>query len=340
MKGIDISYYQGNVNFADVAKDGIEFVILRDGYGSHTDKKFFEYATQAKAIGLPILGIYHFSYALNAVGAKKEALYAVSCAKQASLPPSTVIFYDYEYDTVNNAKKNGVNLTKADFNEFAKTFCETIREEGYVPGIYVNKDYYKNYADEALKGRDYVMWLADYSGKPDYPCDLQQTGSSGKVNGIAGNVDTDELFAIDLLKNQNQPVNTPMASVPTTPSATKTVDEVAQEVIDGKWGVAPERQKNLEAAGYNYSEVQSRVNSMLKEEDHKTARYEATGNVWIRSGAGTNKTRLAVVEKGMVVLADESKSINKNGTIWMYISVTINGKQLNGYSSKKYYKKL
>lgn len=333
MKGIDISYYQGNVNFTEVAKDGIGFVILRDGYGSHTDKKFFEYATQAKVIDLPILGIYHFSYALNAVGAKKEALYAVSCAKQASLPSSTVIFYDYEYDTVNNAKKNGVNLTKNDFNEFAKTFCETVREEGYVPGIYMNKDYYKNYADDDLKGRGYVMWLADYEGKPDYPCDIQQTGSKGKVNGIAGNVDTDELLTVDLLNNQNEPTNTPAPAI-------KTVDEVAQEVIDGKWGISPERQKKLEAAGYNYREVQDRVNSMLKEEDHKSVRYQATGNVWVRSGAGTNKTRLAVVEKGSVVLADESKNIVKNGTTWLYISVTINGKQIKGYSSKKYYKKL
>lgn len=331
MKGIDISYHQGNVNFAKVAEDGIEFVIFRDGYGSHTDKKFFEYATQAKAIGLPILGIYHFSYALNATGAKKEALYAVSCAKQASLPASTVIFYDYEYDTVNNAKKVGVNLTKNDFNEFAKTFCETVREEGYIPGIYVNKDYYKNYADDVLKKRDYVMWLADYEGKPDYPCDLQQTSSKGKVSGISGNVDLDELFTIDLLNNQNEP---------NIVEEKKTVDEVAQEVIDGKWGVAPERQKKLETAGYNYQDVQDKVNDILKEEDHKTARYEATGNVWVRNGAGTNKTRLTVVEKGSVVLVDESKDINKNGTIWMYISVTINGKQIKGYSSKKYYKKL
>lgn len=331
MKGIDISYHQGNVNFAKVAEDGIEFVIFRDGYGSHTDKKFFEYATQAKAIGLPILGIYHFSYALNATGAKKEALYAVSCAKQASLPASTVIFYDYEYDTVSNAKKVGVNLTKNDFNEFAKTFCETVREEGYIPGIYVNKDYYKNYADDVLKKRDYVMWLADYEGKPDYSCDLQQTSSKGKVSGISGNVDLDELFTIDLLNNQNEP---------NIVEEKKTVDEVAQEVIEGKWGNQPERQKKLETAGYNYQDVRDKVNDILKEEDHKTARYEATGNVWVRNGAGTNKTRLTVVEKGSVVLVDESKDINKNGTIWMYISVTINGKQIKGYSSKKYYKKL
>lgn len=337
MKGIDISYYQGNVNFTKVAKDGIGFVILRDGYGSHTDKKFFDYATQAKAIGLPILGTYHFSYALNVVGAKKEALYAVSCAKQAKLPSSTVIFYDYEYDTVNNAQKNGVSLTKSDFNEFAKAFCEAIREEGYVPGIYMNKDYYKNYADADLKSRGYIMWLADYSGGPDYPCDIQQTGSSGKVSGIDGNVDTDELFTIDLLKNQNQPAST------STPSTTKTIDELAQEVLDGKWGVAPERQKKLEAAGYNYREVQNKVNDILKnkkEEPPKIARYQAIGNVWVRSGPGTNKTRLAVVEKDNIVLVDETKEESISGTAWIYISTTINGKQVKGYSSKKYYKKL
>lgn len=335
MKGIDISYHQGNINFAQVASSGIEFVIPRCGYGSHTDKKFFEYVTQCKAVGLNIPAVYFFSYALNAAGALKEATYATLCVKQAELPKDTIIFYDFEYDTVNNAKKTGVNLTRNEFNAFAIAFCEHVTKEGYRAGVYVNKDYYKNWMNQDLKSRGYVMWLADYSGGPDYPCDIQQSSSSGSVPGINTKVDMDEVINPNVFKVQNQPTGVQGETTK------KTVDDIAQEVIEGKWGVQQDRKNRLEAAGYDYKEVQDKVNYILKQKDiSRSVRYQATGNVWLRSGPGTNKTRLVVVSKGQDVLVDETKETTVNGTAWMYITATINGKQVKGYSSKKYYQKL
>lgn len=330
MKGIDISYHQGNINFAQVASSGVEFVIPRCGYGSHTDKKFFEYITQCKAVGLNIPAVYFFSYALNTAGALKEATYATLCVKQAGLSKDTIIFYDFEYDTVDNAKKSGVNLTRKDFNDFAITFCEYVKKEGYRAGVYVNKDYYKNWMDEELKSRGYLMWLADYSGGPDYPCDIQQSTNTGSVPGINTKVDMDEVIGINVFKNQND-----------IETSKKALDEVAKEVIDGKWGVQPDRQKRLESAGYNYQEVQNLVNDILKKKDAlKSVRYRATGNVWLRSGPGTNKNRLVVISKGHDVLVDETKEVTDNGITWIYVTVTVNGRQIKGYSSKKYYKKL
>lgn len=333
MNGIDVSYHQGSINFAKVASSGVEFVIPRCGYGSHTDKKFFEYVGQCKAIGLSVPAVYFFSYALNAAGALKEATYAALCVKQAELPKDTIIFYDFEYDTVNNAKKSGVNLTKKEFNEFALAFCERVIKEGYRAGIYVNKDYYKNWMNNELKSKGYVLWLADYSGGPDYPCDIQQSSSSGSVSGISTKVDMDVTINPDVFKVQNEQ--------PKPEVSKKSIDEVAQEVIDGKWSMQPERQKLLEAAGYNYKEIQNRVNDILKskEDATKAVRYRANGNVWVRSGPGTNKTRLVVVNKGDIVFVDESKDVNVNGTVWAYITTTVNDKQIKGYSSKKYYDK-
>ena len=72
-KGIDIAHYQGNVDFILVKSSGVEFVIIREGYRNSTDSKFFEYVKKAKDAGLIILGVYHFSYALNDEESREEA---------------------------------------------------------------------------------------------------------------------------------------------------------------------------------------------------------------------------------------------------------------------------
>lgn len=192
--GIDISQWQGQVDFAKVKESGIEFVILRSGYRNTIDSRFLEYAAGFKAVNLHIPGTYHFSYALNAEEARKEALFAVANCKKAGLTdPEHVIFFDFEYDTVDKAKKKGVILGPVECNAHAKIFCETVEAEGYKAGIYFNIDYYRNWYKKDLLDK-YVKWLADYSGSPDYPCDYQQTSSKGSISGIVGNVDTNTFF--------------------------------------------------------------------------------------------------------------------------------------------------
>lgn len=317
-KGIDISYHQGAVDFNKVVADGIKFAIFREGYRKTIDKKFLEYVEQARKAGLRIAGVYHFSYALNAVEAKEEAESCIANIKKAGLSKNEiVVFFDFEYDTVTQAKKSGVTLTKVNCNTHAKIFCETIESYGYRAGIYSNKDYYKNWFDHDLLSR-YVFWLADYSGDPDYPCEYQQYSSTGKVSGISTDVDMNYWFT-----------DTASAS---TSVPKKDLNTIAQEVIDGLWDNGDKRKQLLTAAGYSYEEVQRLVNKMLKSSGSSTNKqYKCIGDVYLRSGPGTNYSELSVIKKDTII--ESSESVKGSSVNWL--RTTVNGK--TGYTSDKYF---
>lgn len=192
-RGMDISYHQGDVDFNQVRDGGIEFVILRSSYRNTVDKRFFEYVDKASIAGIPILGVYHFSYALNEAEAVKEAEYAVKQVEKAGLGKDILIFFDFEYDTVKKAEAKGVALGKKECNVHTLAFCRRVEELGYKAGIYLNKDYYKNWYETSVLS-SFRVWLADYTGEADFPCLLQQYTSEGSVPGIKGNVDLDYLF--------------------------------------------------------------------------------------------------------------------------------------------------
>ena len=104
IKGMDISEWQGTIDFAKAAKD-VEFVIIREGYRKTTDKKFFEYVKGFQNAGVPIHGVYHFVYAMTDADAKAEAENCIKNVQAAGLPKSTYIWVDIEYDTIDKAKK-------------------------------------------------------------------------------------------------------------------------------------------------------------------------------------------------------------------------------------------
>ena len=197
-KGIDVSSWQGNIDFTKVKNDGVEFVILRSGYGWYNeDDKFVDNVNKSKAAGLPIKGVYHFSYALNVEQAKIEARSCVEHVKKAGLDTDTIIFFDFEYDTIRYANDNGVKLTRTECNAHTKAFCEEVESLGYRAGVYYNIDYYNNWFDHDLLDK-YVKWLADWTGGADYKCDFHQYTSKGSVNGITGNVDMNYYFETDV----------------------------------------------------------------------------------------------------------------------------------------------
>lgn len=196
-KGIDISKWQGTINFAKVKAAGIEFVIARSSYRQSVDSRFHEYMKGCKQNGIPVLGIYHFIYALNEQQALEEAKFCVEQAKIAGLDKDTYIFSDFEYDTVKKAAASGVMLGREECNKFTQIFCEYVESQGYKAGIYSNIDYYKNWYDHNLLTK-YAFWLADYAGGPDYSCLIQQFTSSGKVDGINGNVDMNYFYGTEV----------------------------------------------------------------------------------------------------------------------------------------------
>ena len=256
-QGIDISKWQGSVDFNKVKADGIQFCIFREGYRRAIDSRFIEYVKRAKTAGIPILGVYHFIY-VDGATIVENANACIANMKAAGLDPAdTWIFADLEYDTWTKA---GVKVTKALCTQYTKEFLDTLKAAGCKKlGIYSNLDYYKNYYDwSQLSEYRKNLWLADYTGGPDVECAIQQTGSTGKASGINGNVDMNTLYEESMLSNDEDKSD---GDAPVT--GTKTVDEIAEEVINGFWSNGDERKQKLTAAGYDYSVVQNRVNEIL-----------------------------------------------------------------------------
>lgn len=251
-RGIDISTWQGNVDFNKVKADGIQFCIFREGYRRAIDGQFIEYVKGAKAAGIPILGVYHFIY-IDGATPKQNAEACMANMKAAGLDPTnTWVFSDLEYDTWTKA---GIKVTKALCTQYTIEFLSTLKAAGCKKlGIYCNLDYYRNYYDwNQLSEYRKNLWLADYTGGPDVDCVIQQTGSTGKVSGISGNVDMDMLFDESMLSGGVAP----------KPNPDKSISEVAQEVIQGAWGNGDARKNALTAAGYDYATVQAEVNRIL-----------------------------------------------------------------------------
>ena len=262
-KGIDVSEFQGDIDFAKVKKDGVEFVIPRCGYGfSTTDPKFTRNVAQAKKNGVAIPGIYHFSYALSKEDAVKEAKFAIKLAEETGLEKTTIIFYDLEYDNIDRYAKNTsnhlgkvVNIGKVKASDFAKAFCDTVLAAGYKAGIYANTDYLNRMFSSAVIDK-YLLWHADYrkDAKPDKRAIFFQHSSEGIINGIRGRVDLNEGFYDISAKPAEE----------AKPKPTKSNEDIAQEVIAGKWGNGDERKIRLTDAGYDYNAVQAIVNEYVK----------------------------------------------------------------------------
>lgn len=205
MKLIDVSVHQGNIDFKKVKAAGIDGVIIRAGYGQNNiDKRFKENIKHALAAGLPV-GIYWFSYAYTTEMARKEAEYCLKAIKgyEITLP----VFFDWEYDSMSYAKKNGAKPTKDLITFMYLTFCQAVKAAGYKAGYYDNPDYLRNHVN-ADKLTGFYFWLAHYTSKRTISCDIWQYSDKGNVNGISGNVDMNELINTKLLTKQEKPKQT------------------------------------------------------------------------------------------------------------------------------------
>lgn len=191
LKGIDISQHQKSIDFKLVEQSGIQFAILREGYRTTADHWFFEYVNQIKKTSIPIHGVYHFCYSINTEEVINEAKSCINNIQKAGLNKDDIIvFFDFEYDTVDKAKKRGVSLGKKECISFTKTFCDYIKSQGYKAGVYANLDYYYNYYTPELLN-EYYFWLAEYNTNinPSIDCLYKQFTSDGIIDGIDTHVD-------------------------------------------------------------------------------------------------------------------------------------------------------
>lgn len=187
--GVDISKWQGTVNWQKAKESGVEFAILREGYGKKSpkqvDKMFKENYTNAKAVNIPV-GAYHYSYAESISDAKLEAQFCLE----------NILGMQFEYPICFDIEDSEMLvLSNQERTDICKAFCETIENSGYYAMIYCSFDWYKNklYGDELAK--DYDVWLAQWNVSGcDANCGIWQKSSSGVVSGISGNVDLNESY--------------------------------------------------------------------------------------------------------------------------------------------------
>lgn len=182
MRGIDVSKHNGSINWQEVKKDGIEFAIIRAGYGkriSQKDIRFEENYKGATGVGLHV-GAYWYSYAKNGAEALEEAkvFYDVIKGKKFDMP----VYLDIEEA-----------CCKAYADDIVHNFCGYLESKGYYVGIYASKAYAESYIS-SINRDSYSMWVAQWADECTYSgkYHMWQYSDKGMVNGIKGNVDVNE----------------------------------------------------------------------------------------------------------------------------------------------------
>lgn len=190
--GIDVSKWQGDIDWKEVKKAGISFAFIRVAArgtaaagGRITDPKAVVNMKGCEENGIPY-GVYVFSQALTQKEAKEEADWVLEMIE--GYHPTLPIVFDYEYSD-GGRLTTGLSLTKKTNNCLA--FCKKIRDAGYQPMLYANKSFLTNSINADAISQTYPIWLAHYSNETDYTGDYDywQYSSSGEVNGISGHVD-------------------------------------------------------------------------------------------------------------------------------------------------------
>ena len=181
--GIDVSYAQGTINWAQVKASGVvQFAFIRGGsFKSGVDKCFYQNIEGAVANGIPV-GIYVYSYASTPAQASQEGLFAVSCAR--NYPVSLPLVFDIEGDTIKNASQETLQA-------MITSFCQVVEAAGYKPMVYSSK----NNMVSRIGNVSCDKWVAQYATACQYSGHaIWQYTSSGSIPGIAGRVDCDVLY--------------------------------------------------------------------------------------------------------------------------------------------------
>jgi GH25 family lysozyme M1 (1,4-beta-N-acetylmuramidase) len=188
MKGIDVSVHNGIIDFAKVKAAGIEYVIIRAGYGreiSQKDMYFERNYKAAKAAGL-LVGAYWYSYADSVSAAQKEAEACIAAIKGKKF--EFPIYFDIE-----EQKQFDKGVTFC--SDLVKTFCNALEKAGYFAGFYTGRYAVMHYISKEVAQR-YALWIAEWGARVNYSGSygMWQYASTGKVNGISGNVDMDTSY--------------------------------------------------------------------------------------------------------------------------------------------------
>ena len=187
-QGIDVSEHQGRINWDAVKASGIDFAILRVGFGApsfggRVDYQFNRNISECERLGIPY-GVYIYSYAWDDQQAADEASMVINCLSGHN--PRLPVYYDLEDNSII------ADGRQAGLASRAQVFCNSISAAGFKPGIYANLNWFNSIlTDSVFKSSSWDHWIAQYNPRCDYTGNYSfwQYSSSGKVSGINGNVD-------------------------------------------------------------------------------------------------------------------------------------------------------
>ena len=194
MKGIDVSQWQGEIDWATVKAAGVEFTLIRAGLRGYApegklaeDARFRENAEGAIAAGIPV-GVYFFSQATTPEEGREEAWYCLELVRPYRL--DFPVYIDSEYA---NAQRTGRadGLSQEARTAAVTAFCQEVEGSGYYAGIYASESWFAQQLGEVSR---YDRWVANWTGKPAVPHGIWQYSNTGRVDGIAAPVDLDEAF--------------------------------------------------------------------------------------------------------------------------------------------------
>ena len=192
LEGIDVSYAQGDIDWAQVVR-AKDFAIIRAGYGANNiDAMARNNVGQCNGLHFPI-GLYWFSYAYTVEMARNEGRYASLFAVDYDI--DYPIYWDFEYDSVTYAKQHGVNVTAQLFHDMADAFCTEIETADFESGLYYNPDFDRTYNIDYFftQHPNRSKWIAKWSANPPTSYNVWQygLGSAGSVPGIGTAIDLD-----------------------------------------------------------------------------------------------------------------------------------------------------
>lgn len=192
-KCIDVSTWQGSIDFKKVKSAGYDYVIIRAGYGkekSQKDNMFETNYKNAKSAGLKV-GAYWFSYAMSPSTATAEADACLSCikGKKFELP----VYYDMEYQPA-------MSTSNSNYTKMAVNFCNKLKSNGFKSGVYSSASVYDYLLNRTtLKNNGISIWNAEWYIKPSITCDVWQYSDNGRINGISTNVDLNYIYDLNIL---------------------------------------------------------------------------------------------------------------------------------------------
>ena len=188
-KLIDVSTWNGNIDWDKVYKSGVRYAMIRSSFGvenpNQVDNKFVRNITNAQRAGVKC-GIYHYSYAKSAAEAKKEAEFCLKTIKGYKL--DLPVAFDIE-------DSSQTHLGKDTLTSIVIAFCDRIKSAGYRPMLYCNPNWLCNYLHKDKLINKYDIWLANWGvSAPSYNCAIWQYSENGSVPGISGSVDMNWIF--------------------------------------------------------------------------------------------------------------------------------------------------